>query len=685
MSTRNLFVLIIFTVAFTSTPADAGFGDWLFGRSATPYTAGYAPYAAGYTPYAAGSAPYAAGYAPTQVSAGYPALTYPAQVQSFNNPSVYTGRPVVMAPGAPTTAYRLPISGSVAPLGGLGVAAPVTTGMNSAYRPVLGTGVAQTSYAAPVGGIGTGLTFAPRSVNGGEVPLGRVLRRANTSSNPFYGTGNIYPDNFGPTSAATTPYRAAYPAVAQATALSPTGVAPATFAPTTLAPTTLAPSVSPLFPNAPQPRVGGLARFFGSLLGTRYRSAYSPAQITYYRPQTSVDPVLGTTVTVQQPCSSYVQQLQRTPYNAYQPFAGSGVTPIGAPTPAAGIGCQTALPLAQAPQTFAQPYGPTAQAYGIAGPPSSYGSPGFGAVPVGPPTAVGSGVGQVGAIGSPSDRSVIPIPSTAAPSASFQPNTAPLTGGSRAADQQDTGQPRLESARPSQEDSYRDGLYRSDVTPFADEDEQYKTYRQPREIEPSPAMRERLKQSTLPEFNSPAVNYGPLQTRRETQRNTRPDTPQLSAPPLPPSNWQPRKPAAEDLVTQTPALPNEVTDSTQRHTDMRPIQAPDDFKSPFEARDYSTLKLPSEQALPATQRQIRSLGETERFPSEISHRSTVAPIGVTVPVREATTRSHTARRSSNNTVQQTQFQQPAPQQTTRRQPARQPVRDSGGWLPMSGR
>ncbi len=73
----------------------------------------------------------------------------------------------------------------------------------------------------------------------------------------------------------------------------------------------------PVTPTYVAPPQGGLARFFNSLLGTGYRTSYYTAPITYYRPATTVDPVTGTTVTVQQSCASTVEQVQRTPYTRF--------------------------------------------------------------------------------------------------------------------------------------------------------------------------------------------------------------------------------------------------------------------------------------------------------------------------------------------------------------------------------
>jgi hypothetical protein len=337
MPFRHLTIASLFLTfaAASFHSADAcGLTDWLYGRQALPYAAGYAPIVP------AGSVqPYAAGFAPvttsvTALPSQSPSLlsgAYQAQRPAYlNNPSVYTGAPV-------------------------------------------GTTL-QTSYSVP-------LTSAS-----GTLPRNSSLftgLRGNASQRPFlgsseFGAANVYPNS--------SYYRSNY-AAAQV------GL-PATALPST--------SVAPLFPRAPATPVrSGLARFFGSLFGTNYQSSYYRAPVTYYRPVTTVDPNLGTTVTVQQPCTSTVQQLQRTPYNSFQFGAPAPIQPatsFGSPT------CSTPV------------YGQTAPAF----------QPGA--------------IGQASAIGAAPGQFTVPIPSTATPPSTFQPgafqqggfqgqpNTAPLTG-----------------------------------------------------------------------------------------------------------------------------------------------------------------------------------------------------------------------------------------------------------------
>jgi hypothetical protein len=78
---------------------------------------------------------------------------------------------------------------------------------------------------------------------------------------------------------------------------------------------------------------GGLQRFFGSLFGTNYQTSYYTAPTTYYRPAQMVDPMTGTTITTQRPCTGYEQLVQRTPISGLQPFTNvpAGAVPVGPP------------------------------------------------------------------------------------------------------------------------------------------------------------------------------------------------------------------------------------------------------------------------------------------------------------------------------------------------------------------
>ena len=408
--------IVVVTTSLTCADAHAGCCDWLFGRTNSPYVAGYAPYGAyryGLNAPVTSTSAYRAAY-PTSAAVVAPANgVYQSQMRSYDNPSVYTGRPVIASQSNSQTSYSLPVTGTTAPL----------------------TTVAPT-YASNYSGAGMFGRTVP------VVPLAGRLRGPATTSNPFYGTGNLYPQPPTPQAATSGVYQSAYPPVTTSVTTVPTGLPPSALP---------AAPVAPLFSDAPQPRVGGLARFFGSRLGTNYRSSYYRAPVTYYRPVTSVDPVSGTTVTVQQPCTSYVQQLQRTPYSSLQP--GLAAPPVVPPTTTPG--CQTSFPgYAAAPLGASSvpitPYG---------------GSPLPSTLPSQP-----AAIGQVGGYSSTNDRLVVPIPSTDQPGYYQQPggaaNTAPLTGAA-AADSQPVDQPRLESNRPSDSEPW---WQRDDATTDSDDE-----------------------------------------------------------------------------------------------------------------------------------------------------------------------------------------------------------------------
>ncbi len=131
-------------------------------------------------------------------------------------------------------------------------------------------------------------------------------------SAPITGTlrGNAAPTAFVETYPST--YASAYDGSIPGqpmTVTTPMG-APATAIPVT--------PVAPIYAPAPPSKGCCLSRCFSKLFGTSYSTSYYRAPITYYRPVTSADALTGAPVVVQQPCDSYVQQVQRTPYNTLQ-------------------------------------------------------------------------------------------------------------------------------------------------------------------------------------------------------------------------------------------------------------------------------------------------------------------------------------------------------------------------------
>ena len=510
MSTRIVSTALVITTTFMLTPSAAKacwLTDHLYGRApVAPNAAGYAApgaagYAAGYPaaagvaapaltqPYTAGYAGYGYGYMSTVAPSlslpgvpqngaaalqrpAYPENPYASNFAPLDNPSVYTGLPVDVEPDVPDQPVAV-----ARPPGTLPIAP-------RRYQ----------AYSAPLSG---------------TVPIARRLRGAAATSNSFYGTGNVYPNNYQ-----VPAYASNYPGTAAAGAVPPAPAAiPAAGLPTATMPVAGA-YAAPVSPAPRHPVLSGLRRFFGSLLGKHYESSYYRAPVTYYRPVTTVDPVTGTDVTVQRPCASSVQMLQRTPYRSLQTpppslapslppstFEPATTAPLCGPVPAAKLDCS---PECADDPGFADSYQPT---------------------PVYPPaTSVPSAVDQSGAIGSPSDQFVSPIPSTEGMG----------RGGVSSGDREQVEQPRLQSARPRQDGSsvlHEEPPVRSQQTPSA-------TWRL-----------------------SPPEN--------SSERQPAPVAEQPSS-------------AAEQDATTTGRTRQPTSSPVRRYTNVRPIPAPDNYRSPLD-------------------------------------------------------------------------------------------------------
>ncbi len=468
MPTRRLTIamLTVLTVVlpFASSAQACCLTNWLCGRKAQPYVAGYAVYPAATYPVQA-AYPAQAAY-PVQVNYGaVPILPQAAngayQVQRpayYANPSVYTGMPVTVSQASATSVYRLPVPRSTLPY--------------ASRYPYSGARPAPTTLRGSTG-----------------VPLGTpgVVPSAYQSSVYRSGYSAYAPPAFSTTSPGL-------PLMTPVPAGTPMSAVPATPGP-------------PLFASTPPPQPSGLSRFFGSHLGTNYRSSYYRAPITYYRPVAAVNPVTGALVTVQQACTSNVQQLQRTPYTGFLPAqAGPPQSSTGCPT----AGCPTAgCPTPGCPA----PGCPTAQPV--------YGNsvqPNFGTT-FAPP----SGVGQVGGITAPAGTGIAPIP-TVAPQVNvpptYAPNTAPLRGAPSAAG--------------------------GDLAPM-----------------------------DAPQLQRPSIDRpAPPPTTPEPQKSPS----QPSSTPQPSSKWKLQ--GAEDSTAMS-STPSAASQSAPASTGVMPIEAPDDYESPF--------------------------------------------------------------------------------------------------------
>lgn len=576
--------------------------DWLFGRQPT-YSA-YYPYAAPVTTAPVSASPISANpisaspaYVPANsgvVQAQRPAYGYgtTATVQSFDNPSVYTGLPVNSSAMA---VQRLPVTST----------APVTS-----YNVPMPQSAPVESYRLP---IQTYQSYSPAT----SVPIESTLR-GNATVNPIV-SSSLYQSN--------------YPQAGYSSAIAPTGYA---------APTTYG-NVAPVLPLQPRPRWtfgSGLRRFFNSLLGrdTNYVSSYYRAPITYYRPLNSVDPSTGTTVTVQQPCSSYVQQLQRVPYNSFAPAASAPII----------TGPSTFSPSSCSPSMLGSSLPPTAT-------PGTF--------------APSGGIGQVGGEFAPGTSGVSPIPSTSPNGYGGSPNTAPLTGSGSMApeDQQPVPRPELkvESGRP-------------ELAPAPDN---------------NPA-RQRDADDDLYPYGTP----GNAPAQRDTS-GADDDGPAIRLDP-PVSRFQ-QSPNGQVLGSTPPSLsavqPNVgiSNDPSQTYSTLRPIGVPDRDRTmsappftgpsanarhpqdaappttnPFDRERNSQLSPP--QLPPAT---TRSPDASDLFRDSERSARFETTTRLSVPVREATARTRQARPEP--------VRQVAAWNETTVQPVTKPApkRDTSGWLP----
>ncbi|MEM6777779.1 MAG: hypothetical protein AAF670_08985 [Planctomycetota bacterium] len=500
--------------------------DWLYGRSPT-----YA---------AAASAPYTVGYAPATTVLPLPGST---TVSSGYTPLLGTG-------GVTAARPALPLAGQ------------------SIYSPAPAYSLQRPAYGA--------VPLDNPSVYTGR-PVVSNYRGLATTSNPYYGTGNIYPSTGLPPVAAMRP------------ALAPTA------------------AVTPQ-PSFATPIRTGLSRFFSSLLGTGYRSAYYTAPVTYYRPATAIDPLSGTTVTMQQPCTSTVQQLQRTPFSTLMPAGGATV---------AQPGCST-LPI---PSSYGG-YAPSS----LGGVAPSMGSASMGDLqPLSPPSLPSTTVSPSASF-YPSDSNVLSAPSTSHP----QSNLAPLTGEIRSpSDVAPMAAPQLESARPAY-GATSDWDDQGRASQQVDPSTEYQPYdaggMQP-SADPLDPSRSSLDDPTTSDHNDTSMRWNPnYQSSRYQESNSRVSRPSAA--------WH----------------------------DVRPIPAPAEYGNPFD-RDRDLVE-PRQSPMPFDEdRGLGPSARTDRLTApdflptlptpnpyqraaEPASRSHGAPLSV--PVREASIRGPADRLASDS-------------------------------------
>ena len=338
-------IFTITTALATASLCDAG-GLW--GNSSTPYAVGYAPATTQATAVAVPSAVVTAPAVTAAPATGAYSAAYAPSYRAGYTPArtPYLG----VAPSA-----TMPVTTTVGTNGAYQAQRPSYVDNPSVYTGLPVTGNVQTSFRAPLSTAPVTTAFPSSTYQAGYAAYQGVV----PSTQPV-----AVPANTG------------IPAAAVA-----------------------APAV-PVYPSTSPPSSGGcLSRFCQKLFGTGYTTSYYRAPVTYYRPVTTISPVTGTAVTVQQPCTAYEQQVQRTPFTTFQP---SPLTPPPSNNCASTAdSCNTMQPAFGTPTTTP-----------------------FGAAPSG-------GVGQVNAIGS-GDSQTVPIPSIP-PAGQGYPsngnqNLAPLTG-----------------------------------------------------------------------------------------------------------------------------------------------------------------------------------------------------------------------------------------------------------------
>ncbi|XZE52446.1 hypothetical protein SH139x_004139 [Planctomycetaceae bacterium SH139] len=454
---RIALASLLWAAAVTSpgAPAQAGpLCDWLFGRHAPPppppYAAQYPVYAAQYPVYAA---QYSAAQAVAPVSGGYSA-GYPGTLPPVSYQAPVGGAAALQMP-AYQSYYGAP---AVAP-----AAVP-------AYAPA-----AVPAYAAPAA--------VDRGYGVYTPPLRGTYPPSGVPQTSYYGTGNYYPDFDG------APANVA-PVTAYQPAMNPAAIPAAPPAGSTI-------QTYPGIPAARPGVLGGLSRFFGSLFGTGYSTSSYRAPVTYYRPVTQLD-ASGQPVVVQMPCTSYQQQLQRTPFTTFAPAQGAGTiappsacatvpggsvyNPYNNSLPA-GVGDPYASS-GVAPAAGVMPgnyYGPPVGQSAPATQPGSMNQPGSGlspytnpdSIPLAPPSLDGgSSYAPSPSAGSPTTQAMPPvriIPQTTlspsglrveAPplqnsdsaSSSANPYVRPLPAGDYPYPRQQQGSQQSDSARPQQPD-----------------------------------------------------------------------------------------------------------------------------------------------------------------------------------------------------------------------------------------
>lgn len=294
----------------------------------------------------------------------------------------------------------------------------------------------------------------------------------------------------------------------------------------------------------PPPQPSGLGSWLGKTFGNDYQTSYYGVPTTSYRPVTQIDPATGAMVTVQQPCTSTTQQVQRSPYTSLQPATAAA----------------PAVPYYGEPTCGSEPPRYT--------PPSNYGAPS--------PYAPQTGYPPVGTYGQPSDVSqataIAPSNGYGAPGyASPIPSSSPYAGAMPY--QQQTMQPQT-----TQPLSGYPGSSANDLAPLAAP--QLDAMRPTWQAAPPTTY------APTSTFSAPSTPLPSVPPSAYPSSNYPSASSTLEAPPLPATSaWPERREvrSGENLAGAN-SLVKSVDD---KYSDIPPIPATNDYQAPAWSEIYS--------------------------------------------------------------------------------------------------
>ncbi len=531
MNSKRRALLATLFATTTAAPANAGCLDWLFGTRAA-------------------SVPYAAGYAPqaTITPLGPPRLVG----STYASPGVTA--PLTQPGFAPYAAAYTPYSAGYAGL------QPAIAAQAPSYPP--------SSYSTPA--------IQPQAYQAQAYQAQAYQAQAYGAAVPGYGIAV-------PSTANVSAYAIPYDNPSVLTGQPVTQASAIAYMGNPYAGSQMA--GAPMLPPAayvPAPHAAGVpGGFLSRLFGTNYQTSYYGVPTTSYRPVTQVDPSTGALVTVQQPCTSLTQQVQRSPYLSLQP-AASPPAPYYSEPVCGGEPPRYAPP---ATNTFPSPYAPAPYAPSPYAPAAGYPAPAANYQPLGnyahpsgvsqatalaPYGAAATGAAPIGASQIPSTSTYNPVPYTG-PSAYPAPlNTQPLNA------QPLTGYPNGYINGGNINGGYLNGAPpRTLSAPTGDN----APVAQPQLDANRPAW------SSTPS-SSPVPSLPPSGATPGYPSTLLPSNGALEAPPLPTTPAWPATPAWPDKY-EAKSANNFIGSSTvparttpEKYSDIAPIPAADDYRAP---------------------------------------------------------------------------------------------------------